>query len=275
MSNCLLAWPDYTLSSASHTPTVTGGSWQSTLPLGNLLLAPLSRKARSTNATEAFTYFDIDLITARGILLIALLRHNCSAAATVRIKGSTVSNFNSTVYDSGAVTLWPEGYPTAENRLGYQADFYLPLPSVQTARYWRVAFSDTGNTSGYVELARCCLMAAWQPTLNMIYGAALGLETDTTSDRALGGATYFDRREPRRVQKFTLENLAEGEAFDRAFKMQWQLGIDGEILFCHDPAATGERLKQRTFLATLRQLTAIEYPYTTAHRTAFELLEKL
>jgi len=275
MGNVILAYPDRLLDSASYSTVLSSGSWLGTLPITNLKNPLLSAKARSTNALAASTKFDADLGVARTIRAVNLMRHNFSADATVQLSGYSDAGYTNLVWDSTALAVWPEGYPAAEDKKRYQDDFPLILPSDQTARYWRTEILDTANPAGYVELARAIFMPAFQPEINMLRnGAAIGIETDTTKKRSRGGVDYPDRKEPRRVQRFTLK-VTEAEAFDDILDMQWDRGIDREVLFVFDPEDVGKRLKQRAFLCTLRQLSTIEFPYVNHNAVGFEVEEIL
>lgn len=273
MGNVLLAYPDRLLDSASYSTVLSGGSWLGTLPITSLKNPLLSAKARSTNALAASTKFDADLGVARAIRVIAILRHNFSAAATIQVRGYSDAGYTSLVWDSTALAVWPEGYPAVENKKRYQEDFYILLPSDQTARYWRTEILDTANPAGYAELARAIFMPAFQPAVNFVWGHSVGIETDTTQTRSRGGVDYYDRKEPRRVTRFALPYLSQSEAFGQVFEMQWDRGIDKEVLFVYDPADTGVMLKKRSWLATLRELSPIEFPYLDGFSAAVELLE--
>lgn len=275
MSNCMFAYPDYARVSLSYSPVFSGGSWVPSLPLINLQNELLAKRSRSADALTTSTKYDLDMGVARTVRVIALLRHNAGSAATVRVRAYSDAGYTTLVWDSTALSFWPEGYPAAENKKRYQEDFYIILPSDQTARYWRTEITDTANPAGYIELGRAIFAPAWQPAVNMEYGAGIGLETDTTSQRTPGGVDYFDRKEARRVQRFTLPVLSESEGMGNVFDMQWDRGIDREVLFVFDPADTGVMQKKRTFLGRLRQLSAIEYPYGTNLRTGFEIGEVL
>jgi len=270
MGNCLFCWPDRLQVSASYTPILSGGSWSASLPLLNLQNLALSRKARSVDATTAATQFSVDLGVSRSIRAISIMRHNLSSAATVRVRGYSDAGHTTLVWDSTALSIWPEGYPTAEDKKRYQEDFHIILSASQSFRYPLVEISDTANPAGYVELARCMFFPAFQPAVNMSYGAGLGLETDTSKERSLAGTDFWDRKEPRRTVRFTLPVLSESEAFNDLLDLQWDRGIDREVLFVFNPDDAGLLLKKRTFLMTIRQLTAIEFPYGTNHTTGFE-----
>ena len=124
-----------------------------------------------------------------------------------------------------------------------------------------MTITDTLNPSGYIQLNRFICAPAWQPALNMSFGGSLTWVADTDSVKSMGGKTFFDRRSPRRSLQINLEALTPEQAMTWPFEMQRILGIDGELFFVYDPADTVFLMKQRSFLANLRQLNAIEYPY--------------
>jgi hypothetical protein len=289
MSNCLFAWPDRVLPSATYAPTFSGGAWSAALPLTNLSDANLGSVARSSNATVGSTTFDIDLKATREIRLFAIPDHNFSFAATIRVQMDTEATFALPYTDSGTLAVWPRYYPagvlpathesyadgklTVEAASGLRSGWWFALPAAVQGRYIRVTITDTGNSAGYVQLNRFICAPAWQPAINMSFGGSLAWVADTDSSKTLGGATYFDRRTPRRSLQVNLEALTPEQAMTWAFELQRILGIDGELFFVYDPADTDLLMKQRSFLANLRQLSAIEYPYFNSHKTAFELLE--
>lgn len=290
MSNCLFAWPDRVIPTAAYTPALSGGSWASALPLANLKDRALGTYAQSSNALAASTTFDIDLGTARELRVFAIPDHNFSFAATIQVLVDNENSFASpNLADTGALAVWPRYYPvgvlptthesysdgklTAEAAAGLRVGWWYALPAAVSGRYVRVIITDTGNSAGYVRLNRFICAPAWQPALNMSYGGAITWVTDTEAVNALGGSTWFDRRTPRRSLTLTLDALTPAQAMAWPFELQRILGIDGELFFVYDPGDSDLLLKQRSFLATLRQLNAIEYPYYDRQRTAFELLE--
>ena len=272
MSNCLLAYPDRTLVSSSYTPVLDAGTWNANYPLANLQNPLLAAKARSGNVTVGSPSFRVNLGVSRNINVIALLRHNASSSGTVTIRA--YSDVFTTLILTLNVSFWPEGYPSLEDKKVYQNDLYIPISSITARSFIFDVFDDT-NPAGYFELSRCILAPSFQPAINMIYGSSIGLETETQRQRTLGGVDYYDRKEPRRIKQFTLDSLSEVEAFDSILDMQYDRGLDKELLFVTDLTDTGKRLKQRSFLGTLRTLNAIEHPYFDGHSVGFEIAEIL
>lgn len=285
MANLMLGFPNL-LDQA----TISGGSWQATLPLAHLQTRTLGKVARSADTTIESTRFDLDLGKDRTIRALALANHNLSSVATLRITAAATADFAVPIYDSGTVEAWPVVYPlesleweddnwwdgkyTAEEREGYTWTHVHILAAVVLARYWRVEISDPTNTNGYVQIGRPFIGPCWQPENNMSYGIGLQWETDTVTQRARSGAMYFERRTPRRVTRFTLEHMSENEALANALEIQRRAGIDAEVLYIYDPADTVHAIR-RQFLARLRELSPIENPYCNGHQTAFNLEELL
>lgn len=285
MANCLLGFPNRV-----DAAVLSGGTWSTTLPRSNLQNRVLGKVARSTLATLASTQLDMDMVATKPTKIIALVNHNFSLTAQVRIRGSEVSNFATSVYDSGWLPVWPAvftetdldweddnwwtGQYTDEQRAGYTAAYIHVMSTIVRARYWRVEIDDTANAAGYVELGRVFIGTAWQPLTNMSYGAPIGWETKTAVQEALGGAEYFQRRTPYRVQNIALDWLTLADAMGNAFEIQRRAGIDAEVLWVFDPDDTIQALRRR-FLGRLQQLSPVQYPYPLINSTAFQIKEVL
>jgi hypothetical protein len=285
MKNCMLGFPNRTDASV-----LSGGSWAATLPLSNLQSRLIGKVARSANTAPASTKFDVDLGAGTKIQAVCLRNHNISLAGTYRVTASTSSSFAALSYDSGWLDVWPVVYPwgtleweddnfwtgkyTVEQTQGYTVELDHLLPTTKVARYWRVEISDTTNSDGYVQLGRLFIGPVWQPKINMSYGASVAWETKTGVQESIGGAEYFQPRTPYRVSKFSLNWMDQDEAFSQAFELMRRAGIDQEVLFIHDPDDTVHALRRR-FLARLRTLSAIDYPYLNINSAAFEVKELL
>lgn len=270
--------------------TLSGGAWVNTLPLRNLQIRTLGKVARSVDLAPASTQFKIDLGRSTKSRLIDLPNHNFSQEAQYRITSSMDAGLSSLDYDSGWLDVWPVMYEFGEPEWeddnwwtgkyndeevdGYTTALVHILPEDSVSRYWRIEISDPTNTAGFIQIGRAFIGPAWQPKINMIYGASISWETGTTVTTARSGAEYFDVQIPARVERFTLNFMQEDEAFGRAFELQRQAGIHSEILFIHDPDDTVHALR-RQFLSRLRELSPIDFPSFNLNGTAFELKELL
>lgn len=273
MGNCVFGWPIYSDVGVTYTPTLSGGSWNSSLPLTNAQDRRLAKVARSSDALAASTQFDADLGVSRSIRVIAVLLPNITTAAEIRVRASAVSDFSTTVYDSGTAAAWPSGIDAEESE-GMNVWTTLVLPAAQSGRYVRIEVTDTTNTDGHVDVARVVVAGGWQPTINMAEGAKLGLVSETERSVTDGGAAIYNDRPRRRTMTFDIEDLPSDEALERGFDMQRIAGTSRQMYFVFDPDDTSH-MHRRAFLATLRELTAVEYPYYNRGSIPFQLTEEL
>lgn len=271
--------------------TLFGGSWLATLPLTNLQDRRLGKVARSSAAGLADTKFDVDLGGVRLTRVVALVNHNFSVDALYRIRLSSVSDFSTTVADSGWTDVWPRVYPSgsvpwgspswwsgryaAEDIAGYTATLVYLLPATKNARYIRIEIDDTANEAGYVQIGRVFTSDGWQPVRNMTYGGSgLGWEDPSGVQKSLSGAASFDEKNKLRVARFGLAAMTEGEAMGNAFEIQRFAGITKEVLFVWDPDDT-EHAIRRQFLGRMRTLSLMENPGPDRWKAPFEIEELL
>jgi hypothetical protein len=274
VSTLVFGWPIYSDASALYTPSVSGGSWLPALPAANVMDRRLSKVARSTNAVETSSTFDVDLGVARPVRVLALVLPNISASGTARIRGSnSAGSFGSPVYDTGTITVYPSG-ATVETMGGIKPTLVSVAGSNQSARYWRVEVTDTGNADGYIDVARLVIAGGWQPSVNAAYGAELGLETDTDRQVTDGGSAIYDERPSRRTAEFEIRYLSDSEALSNGFDLQRLAGTSQQVFFVSDPADT-THMHRRAFLSTIRALSPVRYAYLNANMIAFTLVEEL
>lgn len=259
----------------SDSGTFSAGDWTTALPLANMQDDRLAKVARSTDATEASTKFDIDLGSAQVIKLVALCGHNLSLSATVRVYADDEATFTSPPYDSTAVNAYPTIYPAdstlwgvdvsssamsaAEYAAGARSDYFLVLSTAQTYRYWRVVISDTGNTDGYVQIGRCAVTAAYAPTARFMQGGGIGHDTESRSLSTDGGARIEVERPRRRRFDVTIPKSTEAEAMVQLWEVQRRIGTAEQFVFVYDDADT-IYLQRRAYLATMDSLDLLRVP---------------
>lgn len=268
----------------------SGGSWLDSLPLQNLRSPLLAHVARSTDLELASTQFDVDLGVPRRIQLFCIPLCNLSRAALIRIRGSETDSFGEPVYDSGWVPVWTVVYPWGSIDWGHPSfwdgkmegeaaqDYgvaFIHIPeSPPRARHWRWEIDDRDNDAGHVELNRLFMSPGWQPSVNMSYGAGLGIETNTVVQESDGGVRFYDRKRSRRVLRFAINYLQQDEALAQAFEMQRRLGKDRQLFVVADPTAT-THLHRLSFLGTMTELSPLEFTIYDHLSVAFQIEEVL
>lgn len=287
MANLILGFPNRV-----DGATLSGGAWVEAKPLDNLKDRLLSRVARTIDVATGSTWFKLDFGRQRNIRIIALIAHNLSFSAKLRIRAANVADYSTTVYDLesdvwGALVnadwnidelewendnYWAGTY-TQEDFGGQTAVSSRILPESVNARYWRFDIKDTQNAAGFVDIGRLFIGDAFlHPRYNYAYGGSLGYETDTVVEKSLGGAEFFDPRESLRVMRFDLPLMSDEEGFSQALELTRRAGIHKEIFVVADPDdnAFGP---QRNFLGRLRQLNPLEQAMYQLNSMSFEIKE--
>lgn len=274
--------------------TLSGGSWLATLPLANLQNATKWLIARSTNATLANTKIRITLPNNPMIRVVALVNHNLSAAARVRIRVFLDASFATQIYASGWGDVWPSVYTgdgnvgwddptlgpfaprpyTDEEKSGYMWNYVRILSPSVFGTYWLIEIDDTSNPAGYVDIGRVFIGPGWSPTYNMAFGNTLGWESDTDVQKSIYGNEFFYAKRPCRVAQFSLPELSLDESMASVYEIIKKSGIDKEVMFIYDPADTYHFIR-RSFMGRLRQLSHIEYVNSGQFKAAFEIKETL
>jgi hypothetical protein len=287
MGNCILAFPDKSLAGS-----FTGGSWNNSyFPLSNIGLSPIALKARSTDALAASTQFNVDLGASLKLRVLAIVGHNLSIAATIRVRFSTVADFSSNVYDSGAISAYPNYYddmsldwgqpvltankPSTADAIAMRYPLFFVTPAIATAQYARVEITDTANPAGYVEISRCFIAPGLTPDENMKFGTAWGLDARTKTSEALNGTPYFNRVNARRKVNFTIGGIGREAGTGHYLEMQRVLDLDKELFFVSDPDATSMSLRLESFMGRLRQLADYEYVSFQRGDMGFQILESV
>ena len=269
----VVGWPLWSDRTARAAPTLSGGAWRSTLPLANLQDRQIALVARSVDCALASTQFDVDLTQARSVGLLALVGHNLTTASKVRwCMSDTAGDFSTPVYTSGWVNAWPT-YASEEDMDGLNVN-YVHLPTVpQSARYARCEIDDQSNPDGFVQVGRLFVSGVWVPSTGIAIGAKLGLESATERIETDGGAALYRQKPMRRSWDASVPLLEEIESFGTVFRMLRQLGTYGQCFFVFD--RNDPFMHERAFLAVMRELSAIEYPYADAQSVAIRLLEEI
>lgn len=287
MNNIAFGYPNRTDEAA-----LSGGAWMASLPLSNLKDRVIAHVARSSNLLLASTQFDADLGQSRMIGALALMGHNLSVTAKVRLRGAdTQANLTAApAYDSGWIAVWPSGIIpldlleweddnfwlgtlTAEQRAAYNTP-YTHTFTRTSQRWWRVEIDDAGNSAGYAQVGRPFLSDLWTVTYNYSYGAEISVEDRTGVEASQGGVEYFDAQAKYRTIKVNLDWLSETEAYARMLEIQRMLGVSGELLVIPDSADTANGFR-RTIIGRLTRISPISHPQHNIYRISLEVKEIL
>lgn len=284
MANCKLLWKNL-----ANNAAVTGGHWQTALPLINVQNTLISMVARTTNTNLASTQLLVDLGDTAPIYdTLALVNHNLSASALVRVTTSAVADYSVLAYDSGWVAVYPPAFspavvawesdrwyfgPAADADMDkYQRTWVFFTNPIQTARYVKVEFNDTTNTDAYIQAGRLLLGQAWQWASNFDYGHSFRWVDDSVISKSLAGVVYAERRKKRRKFTFNGAFFTDNEAYQNLFEMQRLLGVYGEVLVVPDADDTVNGFR-RNFLGRMVTLDPIEHYQLNLNKIALDFEE--
>lgn len=211
---------------------------------------------------------------------LALLNHNLSSAATLRLEllsGSTVK------WDSGAAPtaeiipagVWRAGIDpwgaTYNGRIDRPATT-LTTPVTAITGY-RLTLSDPANADGVIQVGRIVLGLAFTPKFNMSYGVEMASPDRATHEysagktlRTIGGGS------PRRRAQFQLEWLTEADR-SRLVQELAQRGMIADVFVDLYPQSTGIERLYSAFLARMSSGYADTHDFFKNRKTQITFIE--
>jgi hypothetical protein len=271
MGNTLIAYPDRTMEA---TTTFSGGSWNASFPLTNLQNALLSKVIESTNDDAASTQWVETFNAPKDVRVIALLNHNISLAGTIRVRGYSDAGLTALVYDTGTQYAWPQTF-TAEQVLVWPNNWIWHVPTIATARYWKVEIVDTTNAAGKITIGRCWLgPVPLEPTIGIPEGAEIGYEPRSIVTESLGGILWANRKASKRSFVGLFPRLTEQEQWT-ALIMQKTIDISGELLFVRNKNDSATNMLLKAFPCTPRKVSPLRLAYLSASEMGVEFVENV
>lgn len=180
--------------------SISASSEASGLPATNVTQIWKSRVWRATGCSSEWLKFDFG--AAAAVRAFALVGHNLTAAATIKIQAN-------------ATDVWTA--PSIDVTLTYHADNLVYLWTAdQSYRFWRLSIIDAGNPDGYVQVGRIFLGQTATPDRNFKTWSREPVDP-TTITRSYDGAEAFDRRTGYDLLAFDFERVLTA-AFDELYR---------------------------------------------------------
>lgn len=220
--------------------TMVASSQVASLPVSNLQNMQPKRKWRTDGATSPYVEADFRATgcAANGL---ALIGHNLTASATIRVRGkATYPVTSAPTVDTGAVSAWPAtGKPGDESWPHFLS--WLSWANASALRYWRIDIADGSNPAGYIEAGRLMLGSYWQPSRNFdLGGVPLGFDQRDIQMLTEYGGTFTDRRtmSAPRVFQVAISAADRDEVMAGVADLMRLRGTWGDVACLLDPAAT-------------------------------------
>lgn len=244
--------------------TVSAASTAGALAAANLQDLRLGKVARTTGISGQ--YWAVDFTATTPVDTVALVAHNLSVNAKVRVRLSVNADLSAPVYDATDYA-WPAMYGWAD--LGWADDGYggvadltefadykalsiFRMGSRHEGRYLRLDIDDDGNAAGYFQAGRLIAGMGWQPIRNFSNGWSLAWQDDSESTEMEGGAVWFDRREKRRLVTLPFDYATEADAQAKFGDMSRIVGHSRDLLVLPFPAPGPQRFRTGIYGAPVK-----------------------
>lgn len=207
-----------------------------TLVAANLQDRLLGKVWRATGFEESVT---ATWSLAESVNVVALLNHNLSTAATIRVRVG--DGYDETfyawpaLYGLGEAPLGTDGlgglpYGIEDAAQGYKRNAILRLGETAQGTTLRLDIADPDNADGYVQAGRLIAGLGWQPTRNFSFGWSIGWEDPSEQTEMDGGALWVEEREPYRVLTLPFRHATRGDALGNLTDLARIAGNRGDVL---------------------------------------------
>ena len=237
------------------TATLSGGTWESTLPRANIQTRLLSQVARTT--TDAALTLTIDLASASSVGVVAIANHNFSSAGTVQVE---VYN-GATLLDDSTDIKPKDGF------------FCYLLDANVTATQVKITVTNTSNPDTYLELGRVFVGQLFEPANGVDYGdVSHGLIDNSQTNKTPTGIKFFLPQAKARTAAAEFKHLTSAESLVLRAAQRTH-GTTEEVVYVFKRpvySVSGGVLVQdaesfeHQFLGTFSELSALRYPYHAA-----------
>lgn len=253
-----------------------------TLPVSNLQDQTRAKVARSVGLPTP-QYIRGNFNGVKQISSMALVRHNLTGAATIRLKlWGGADQAGTLLYDSGLIALgdaigWGEFVwgvdPWSDDQfanwpVAFTVLWFAPFAALS----FEIQVADNGNTDGYIEFARLFMGLHWSPQSNFSYGVQMAWLENSTQERTDGGTLRTDARSPYRRWSFNLDYLTQGERAQLADILR-NAGLRNDMFLSCFPGQGGTLERDYAGGAKLVQMPGLVHNFVNNYRSELVLEE--
>jgi hypothetical protein len=260
----------------AETALVTGGNWETNLPIGNLQHPDIDTIARTVSAAEADTQIKIALASARPVGGIVAGPSNPTPGSTWTVQGFSEVDFTGEIINSGTLTVpgttldsldyeWRDpflwfGRDTSTEIFPFVHSWVIPdasLAIAATAKSWWIKFFDEANIDGYREFGWLAASRCFRPKVNYTPGDnSFTFEKIGDQSEALSGKRSYWDRGLRRIWTANFGTLTKSEALDDIVRMMRVLSNSRPFFVSPNPTDTAH-LRDCSFIATYKSIPSI------------------
>lgn len=260
----------------SQGATITGGSFEGSLPSSNLLDDNLKKPARTTDVTLASTQFKISFDATYYARAIVVGPANLTPIFQYRASRYTDNTFTISDLDTGWIQPAASQGDPGSFHWG-EDDFWLrndhlggyiihPFTELTPGQYWKIEIDDQANPDGYLDLGRLFMPLGLQPSYNYDYGSTFGMKNNSLVLNTLSGGKKIRRRANPRTLRVNFPVLPEDEGYGQVYRFLQKVGFDAPIFVIPDPDEAST-INSRSFFGTLTEsesLTQVKGDFISA-----------
>lgn len=268
--------------------TLSGGSWETSLPLSNLQTRRPEKLARTTDTLLSSTKFYVDAGNVIPLGVVALAHTNLTTEAKYRITVHEDGDFDNAITQTDWLSCvvgelikygsLPYGAPYwYEMRRAWEDPDRKPMVThVFTeklgGRYLEFEVDDQNNPDGYVEAGRFFVPETLAPTRSFSFDNALTIKNNVISATTLSGGVQRWRRPNPRTFRFGIQYLPEDEVYRDFWRFIRLTGFDREVIVVPDPDDS-DFMMHRSFIGTLSEIDAIVGGQAKLNNVGFQVEE--
>lgn len=232
-------------------------------PPENVGTSQPSQPWRTQNGVTS-AYFLLDFGSLQSIDCVAAIATNLSAAATWRVRLSTVDTTGAAgnAHDSGIISA------------GINTTYRMAVrvfSSTASGRYFRIDFTDASLP--YLEIGRAFAGVAFKPTTNFAFGARYEFTDHSKRFDGEGGRSWILRDAVQRGVSFTLDWVTDAERNSHGFNLAVFNGRFRDVLIVLDPASTD--LGRDSIFGLLEEAPAWEMHFPGYNTSSFRVMERM
>jgi hypothetical protein len=272
----------------SDSAAFQGGSWSAALPLGNLASPRYYEVARSADASETSTQFQVLLPQQDAFRALVLGHLNVTTSYEYRVRAFETIDFDEEappLYDSGWIkpfagtaildwghpNWWVGSVPWDDPERKIQ--LIHVLPQTISSQFWWIELRDESNPAGFIEAGRLFMAEALNPSINYAYeGNGLTFKDNSKRANTLSGNTEVWRRINPRVMSMSFPTVEQTEAFNNFLRAIRVAGYDGEVFVIPDPDDAAF-IQQRSFFGRFVQFDPLSQVMFNRVSTGFQIEE--
>lgn len=250
------------------TTTITGSGWNAALPVTNMRLRDMSKVARSVSSSPNTAEFVVDHGSAKTARVMMMMGTNLTSQATITWNRGTTSG-GSQVYAGSPVNAWSISLETYNGRA--YGTTMIVTETATSARYDEIIITDPGNPGGYIEIGRIWISDLWIPQFGAVHPLSDTVQDLSQVDRSDGGNLWVTKRRKLRSVQFVLQALTIDES-NTLHALMMDSGITEEVLYM--PKLGDNAYNQHFgYIATMQELSALEYPFPKRKSLPLRLTE--